>query len=106
MNKTTTDKPKRRKSSITPRQLRLIRALLIGPLYREQADRVAGASNSPHHIGELRRIHGLKIATERAEHIDRDGFKTRPGIYILQADSVKLARTLLRQAEAEKRGGN
>lgn len=93
-----------RKKRLTPRHQRLLQALLAGPIYREQADRIAGASNSPHYIGELRRTHGLNIVTERGEHIDRDGFKTRPGIYTLQVDSIELAEMLLEQAEAEQRG--
>lgn len=79
---------------MTPRNQRLIRALLKGPLYREQADRIAGASNSPHHISQLRK-QGLNIETVRPERIDRDGLITRPGIYVLQKDSIELAKALL-----------
>ncbi|MFV8570030.1 hypothetical protein ACNQ6O_02360 [Marinobacter sp. SBS5] len=86
------------KKCITPRQRRLIAALLKGPLSREAADRVAGASNSPHHIGELRVKFQLNIHTERVERIDRDGHRTRPGIYHLQADSFELAEMLISAA--------
>jgi len=81
---------------ITPRHRRLIVALLIGPLPRETADRVAGASNSPHYIQELREKFGLSITTERVEKIDRDGLLTRPGVYHLSPDSRELAELLIR----------
>lgn len=86
---------KRLRKYITPRHRRLIVALLIGPLPRETADRVAGASNSPHHIRELRDKFHLSIYTERVKRIDRDGHSTRPGIYHLQADSRELAELLI-----------
>jgi hypothetical protein len=86
---------KHRYQYITPRHCRLIVALLIGPLPRETADRVAGASNSPHYIGELRDKFHLTIHTERVERIDRDGNTTRPGVYHLDPDSQAHARLLL-----------
>jgi len=86
---------KRLRQYITQRHHRLIVALLIGPLPRETADRVAGASNSPHYIGELRDKFHLSIRTERVEKIDRDGFTTRPGVYHLEPESRELARLLL-----------
>ena len=92
---------KRLRQYITPRHRRLIVALLIGPLPRETADRVAGASNSPHHVGELRDKFHLNIQTERVEKIDRDGNKTRPGIYHLEADSRELAELLIGPAWPE-----
>ncbi|PFG11760.1 hypothetical protein [Marinobacter sp. LV10MA510-1] len=94
-NETPATKAKRLQNYITPRHRRLIVALLIGPLPRETGDRVAGASNSPHYIGELRDKFHLSIRTERVEKIDRDGFVTRPGIYHLEPESRELARLLL-----------
>lgn len=85
---------KRLRKYITPRHRRLIIALLIGPLPRETADRVAGASNSPHYIRELRDKFHLNIRTERVEKIDRDGHKARPGVYHLEDDSRELAELL------------
>lgn len=86
---------KRLRKYITPRHHRLIVALLIGPLPREAADRVAGASNSPNYIRELRDKFHLKIHTERVEKIDRDGNSTRPGVYHLDPESREYARLLL-----------
>lgn len=86
---------KRLAKYITPRHRRLIAALLSGPLPREQADRTSGASNGPHYVSQLRDKFHLSIHTERVEKIDRDGFKTRPGIYHLAPESRQLARLLL-----------
>lgn len=86
---------KRLRKYITPRLQRLIVELLIGPLPREAADRVAGASNSPNHIRELREKFHLNIRTERVERIDRDGHKTWPGVYHIEADSHELAELLI-----------
>jgi hypothetical protein len=43
----------------------------------------------------------LNIHTERVEKIDRDGNKTRPGIYHLEADSRELAELLIGPAWPE-----
>tara|TARA_R110002074_G_scaffold203728_2_gene371879 strand:- start:4117 stop:4446 length:330 start_codon:yes stop_codon:yes gene_type:complete len=95
---TTTKLPRER---ITPRQRRLLSALLTGPLPRESADQVAGASNSPNHIRELREKFLLNIRTERVERIDRDGNKTRPGVYHIEADSRELAELLISPEQPE-----
>jgi len=94
-NETPATKAKRLQKYITPRHRRLIAALLIGPLPREAADRVSGASNSPHYVGELRDKFFLTIKTERVERIDRDGLLTRPGIYHLDGQSREQARLLI-----------
>lgn len=70
-----TKRAKRLRQSLSPRHRRLIVALLLGPLPREAADRVAGASNSPEYVRELRDKYHLNIHTERVEKIDRDGLK-------------------------------
>ena len=67
-----------------PRHLRAIAALLRRPMPREQLDSLAGASNSPELIAELRR-RGLEVPCERIRFIDRDGFTCRPGVYSLTA---------------------
>lgn len=95
MKKAPATTAKRLKKHITPRHRRLILALLTGPLHREDADRVSGASNSPHYVRDLRDNFGLNITTERVDRIDRDGQKTRPGIYALEPDSIELAELLL-----------
>jgi hypothetical protein len=80
---------------ITPRFFRLLKALVEGPITREQADRIAGASNSPDYIRRLKKQFGLEIRTERVNKLDRDGRHTRIGVYHLEGDSVQLARILL-----------
>ena len=63
-----------------PRHLRVIQALMTRPLPREQLDRVAGASNGPELVAELRR-RGLEVPCERTKKKDRDMFDCWPGVY-------------------------
>ena len=78
--------PSKRKFTGTdnPRHLRAITALLRRPIPREQLDSIAGASNSPELVAELRR-RGLEVPCERISFIDRDGQSCRPGVYSLTA---------------------
>ena len=62
-----------------PRHLRAITALMRRPISRQELDRVAGASNSPELVAELRR-RGLDVPCERIRFIDRDGCPCRPGV--------------------------
>ena len=82
-----------------PRHLRAITALMRRPISRQELDSVAGASNSPELVAELRR-RGLEVPCERIRFIDRDGCPCRPGVYSFttsdrrkfyqwQADSMK-----------------
>ncbi len=50
------------------------------PRRREDVDDIAGCSNSPELIAELRR-RGLDVPCERIKFIDRDGCVCRPGVY-------------------------
>jgi hypothetical protein len=63
-----------------PRHLRVIQALMTRPLPREQLDSVAGASNGPDLIAELRR-RGLEVECTRTKKKDRDLFDCWPGVY-------------------------
>jgi hypothetical protein len=75
-----------------PRQRRVIAALLQGPKFREQLDRIAGAANAPDLVARLRR-RGLSIPCEQIRATDRDGRKCWPGVYSLTAeDREKIAR--------------
>ena len=65
-----------------PRHLRVLTVLLRRPVTRQELDNVAGCSNSPDLVAELRR-RGIAIRCERIEFIDRDGRKCRPGVYQL-----------------------
>lgn len=65
-----------------PRHLRAIRALLHCPTSRHDLDSMAGVTNSPDLVAELRR-RGLDVPCERIDFTDRDGNKCRPGVYSL-----------------------
>lgn len=67
------------------RHLRVLHALLIRSRLREEIDRIAGASNGPDLISDLRR-RGLNIPCERTPAIDRDGFPIKPGVYQFDQD--------------------
>ncbi len=74
-------------SKLTPRQMRVIKALLErdGLVSREQIDRIAGASNGPQIIQEVRQkvtgYDGLRMV--RLDAVDRDGKACKPGWYFL-----------------------
>ena len=68
-----------------PRHLRALAVLLRRPVPREQLDSIAGCSNGPELVAELRR-RGLgddHLYCERIKFIDRDGNACRPGVYSL-----------------------
>jgi hypothetical protein len=67
-----------------PRHLRAIAAWMHRPLRREDLDGVAGCSNSPELVAELRR-RGLDVPCNRINFIDRDGYPCRPGVYSFTA---------------------
>lgn len=71
-----------------PRELRVIAALLVRPRRREDVDSIAGASNGPELVANLRRS-GLETPCERITFIDRDGKACRPGIYSFTASDRK-----------------
>ena len=83
-----------KQAHLSPRQARLLRALLQAPLMREAADRITGASNSPDWIMRLRRL-GLVIHCERILRTDRDGKTCWPGRYSLAPESLPKALRLL-----------
>lgn len=83
-----------------PRHLRAIAALLRRPLPRENLDTVAGCSNGPELVAELRR-RGLELPCKRINFVDRDGFICRPGVYFL----TDVDRRKLHQWQARQRKG-
>ena len=78
-----------------PRHLRVIAALLVRPRRREDVDSIAGASNGPELIAELRR-RGLDrekhLPCERVPFVDRDGKPCQPGVYHLTPAGKRLIR--------------
>ena len=63
-----------------PRHLRVIQALMTRPITREHLDQIAGCSNGPELVAELRR-RGLEVPCPRTKKKDRDLFDCWPGVY-------------------------
>lgn len=75
-----------------PRHLRILAALLTRARPREEIDRIAGASNGPDAVRELRE-RGLLVPCERTPCYDRDGREVMRGVYwFTDADRRKVAR--------------
>lgn len=88
-----------------PRHLRAITALLRRPMPRENLDSVAGCSNSPELVAELRR-RGLEVPCRRINFVDRDGFICHPGVYFLTAsDRRKVHQWLARRVQKGTNNG-
>jgi len=83
-----------------PRHLRVIQSTLIRSRKREEIDRIAGCSNGPELVAELRR-RGLEFPCARVPAIDRDGYLIKYGVYSLtNTDRRKINRWLAtRKAE-------
>ena len=88
-----------------PRHLRALAVLMRRPVSRENLDSLAGCSNGPELVAELRR-RGLEgeLLCERIAFIDRDGRPCRPGTYFLTAKGRRLVlnwlKTRYQQAQA------
>jgi hypothetical protein len=81
-----------------PRHLRVLQAMLNGPQPRQTLDAVAGSTNVPELIAELRR-RGLDAPCRRISAIDRDGKPCKPGVYSLtDSDRRKVNRWLAQRA--------
>lgn len=80
-----------RKYSLTPRLMRLAKALMANPhgLPREAADRATPASNSPEYIRQLRERLNLVIPCEMVPFTNSDGEASKRGVYHLTADDYK-----------------
>lgn len=84
--------------TLTPRHRRILRALLVGQRTREEIDRIAGASNGPDAILNLRQRFALSIPCTRKSSRDRDGQPVQVGIYRLTDADRTAARRLLGSA--------
>lgn len=86
-----------------PRQLRTLAVLLRRPLPREQLDSIAGCSNGPDLVADLR-SRGLRdeLRCERIQFTDRDGKPCRPGVYSL---TEKGRRMVYRWLATREKGG-
>jgi hypothetical protein len=78
------------------RHLRVIHAEMIRPRKREEIDRIAGASNGPELIAELRR-RGLRIPCRRMPGIDRDGYRIYFGVYEFDDEDRRAVSAWLRK---------
>jgi hypothetical protein len=66
---------------LTPRQFRVCKALAQRrKLWREEIDSIAGASNGPEIMSQLKKK-ALEWTCERIKKIDRDGNQCEPGLY-------------------------
>ena len=73
-----------------PRHLRVIQAVSVRPIPREHLDTVAGCSNGPALVSDLRGL-GLQIPCTRTKRKDCDLFDCWPGVYHLtEQDRRKL----------------
>ena len=77
------------------RCIRLMVALLNGPVKREEADRKAPASNSPHYVSILRHRYGMEIPCERVPFVTIDGIASWYGVYHLTPADRVAVRELL-----------
>ena len=92
--------PSRFTGTDNPRHLRALQALKNRPLPREQLDHIAGCSNGPDLIAELRR-RGLELPCTRTKKMDRDMFDCFPGVYHLtELDRRKIRRWLNKREAA------
>lgn len=85
-----------------PRHLRVIHALLIRARKRDEIDRIAGASNGPELMAELRR-RGLRAKCHRVPGIDRDGFSIKFGVYELDEDDQRAINAWRRKLASKVR---
>jgi hypothetical protein len=77
-----------------PRHLRAIHALMTRPITREHLDQIAGCSNGPDLVAQLRRS-GLEIPCVRTKKLSRDLFDCWPGVYFFtQQDRRRVNRWL------------
>lgn len=83
------------KRNLNPRQTRTLRALMNNSQMRKNIDQIAGCSNSPELISQLRHK-GLEIPCERVERFDRDGNACWPGLYQLTPEDKAIVRDWLK----------
>ncbi|CAH1903702.1 hypothetical protein NTGHW29_140077 [Candidatus Nitrotoga sp. HW29] len=84
-----------------PRHLRAIQALMTRPQRREHLDMIAGCSNTPELIAELRR-RGLHVPCERVPDIDRDGRTIKRGVYHFVESDRRKVNAWIRQRDAAR----
>lgn len=86
-----------RTRKISPRRIRVLEALYTrrGWIFREEIDRIAGSSNGPDVVSQLRHRHGVEIDMQMVSRIDRDGRACEVGQYKLAEQGLDAAAALL-----------
>ena len=87
----------------SPRTLRLVTALMHSPKRREELDRIAGASNSPELVRQLRG-RGFSVPCVMVSVIDRDGREVKAGEYSLSDRDKAILRRWLPEHEQAAKG--
>lgn len=90
-----------------PRHLRVLDALLVRPRRREDIDSIAGCSNGPDLIADLR-SRGLgdkHLPCLRIHFVDRDGFACQPGIYSLSPQGRRAIYTWISKCRKDNLNG-
>ena len=77
-----------------PRQLRFLFAAMVRPRRREDVDSIAGCSNGPELVAELRR-RSLEVPCKRIRFINRDGYPCQPGVDSFTASDRRMIYTWL-----------
>ena len=92
-----------------PRYLRILAALMTRPRSREEVDRIAGASNGPAAIAEIRAL-GLPdpdcLPCQRVPCFDRDGEEVKRGVYSFTAAGRRRVYAWMRARKAARGGPN
>lgn len=89
----------------SPRQLRVMNALMTGTRSRKAVDTIAGCSNGPDVIHTLRKK-GLTIPCDKVPFIDCDGHEVTHGVYsFTNEDKLKVSHWLAQQLR-RKTGGS
>ena len=68
--------------NFTPREMRCLDGLWLGPVMRYDLNGIIGTTNAPQTVFQLR-AKGVSIQCEDVQQIDRDGHKCYPGRYSL-----------------------
>lgn len=89
---------------VNPRSFRLMLALVNRPITREEADKIAKASNGPHYIMLLRTSLGLELECERVPFQNSDGESSWYGRYHASREDKAKIRAILANLAAANDG--
>ena len=82
---------------LNPREVRALSAMLKRPITREELDAIAGASNGPELVNQLR-DRGLELPCFRLGSYDMDGIWIFRGLYMLtHKDRSQVAKALTKK---------